>query len=153
MKSPLDQPDPQPDPRLETAPDTEHGKKFGIHGHPVIAQGNRSYNQWNDDPSLSDENLSSDGRPANIPQKGLAQTITFGVLASMAVGAADKDPAATTDSGLAITYTSSNLAVATIVANKIHAVAAGTTNITASQAGNLDYNAATPVVQPQTITP
>lgn len=151
MKNPLDQQVTQPDPRLETSPDTTDGKKYGG-PKVVIAQGNRSYNQWNDDPSVEDENKASDALPMTIPKKGLAQVITFGALSAMVVGDADKTPGATSNSGLAITYTSANAAIATIVAGKIHAVGAGTVNITASQAGDDDYNAATPVVQPITIT-
>lgn len=151
MKSKLDQPVTNPDGRLETAPDTTDGKKFGG-PKVVIAQGNRSDNQWNDDPSVEDENKGSETLPLNIPHKGLAQTITFGALTGMVVGDADKTPGASTTSGLTITYTSSDVTKATIVAGKIHAVAAGTVNITASQAGNADYNAATPVVQPIVIS-
>jgi sugar lactone lactonase YvrE len=59
------------------------------------------------------------------------------------------DPAftlnATATSGLTVSYTSSNLAVATISGNKVTLVGEGTTTITASQSGNASYNAATPV--------
>jgi len=80
------------------------------------------------------------------------QSITFPALASLAVGAADRAPGATASSGLTVTYVSSNTSVATIVAGKIHAVAAGTSNITASQAGNGSYAAAPSVVRSITIT-
>src|SRR5208337_215697 len=55
-------------------------------------------------------------------------------------------------SGLAVTYTSSNPAVATVAGNTITIVGAGTTNITASQAGNANYSAAPNVVQALTVT-
>lgn len=77
----------------------------------------------------------------------IAQTITFGSLANQTVGASDFDPGATASSGLAVTYTSSNPAVATIVGGLIHVVGVGTTIITASQAGNASYLAATDVNQ------
>jgi len=54
---------------------------------------------------------------------------------------------ATATSGLPITYSSSNTNVATIVSNKVHIVGAGFATITANQAGNADYNAATAVTQ------
>ncbi len=60
-------------------------------------------------------------------------------------GDADFDAGATINSSLAITYTSSNPSVATIVNGKIHITGAGTTTITASQNGNPPYTAATPV--------
>jgi trimeric autotransporter adhesin len=84
------------------------------------------------------------------------QTITMGPLTST-VGAADFTPGSVSStgavsSGLALTYTSSNSAVATIVAGKIHIVGAGTANITANQAGNQHYLAASPVTVLLTVT-
>ncbi|MFZ4771191.1 MAG: beta strand repeat-containing protein, partial [Ferruginibacter sp.] len=59
---------------------------------------------------------------------------------------------ANSSAGLAITYTSSNVAVATISGNTVTIVGAGTTTITANQAGNDNYNAATQVTQTLTVT-
>jgi hypothetical protein len=59
----------------------------------------------------------------------------------------DFDPGATSSAGLAVSYASSNTAVATIVAGKFHILASGTTIITASQPGNTNYNAAAEVSQ------
>ncbi|MEI6881234.1 MAG: YDG domain-containing protein, partial [Bacteroidota bacterium] len=82
------------------------------------------------------------------------QTITFGALAAKTTASADFAPGATSPtSGVnAISYTSSNLSVATIVSNQIRIIGAGTTNITASQASSANYNAATDVVQSLTVT-
>lgn len=81
------------------------------------------------------------------------QTITFAKQpAPIYYGGINFSPGATASSGLPITYTSSNAAVATIVAGKVHIVGAGTTNITASQPGNASYAAATSVVQGYTIS-
>ncbi len=79
------------------------------------------------------------------------QTITFGALAAVA----NTDPpftlSATSSSGLPITFSSSNTSLATVSGNTVTlGGSAGTVTITASQAGNSDYNAATPV--PQTLT-
>lgn len=52
---------------------------------------------------------------------------------------------ATASSGLVISYTSSDPKVATISGNKVTFIGAGVTTITATQAGNGKYNAATPV--------
>lgn len=49
--------------------------------------------------------------------------------------------------GSPITYSISNLAVAAIVNNKIHIVAKGTSNITASAVGNGSYDPSTNVQQ------
>jgi len=51
-----------------------------------------------------------------------------------------------------VTYVSSNTSVATIVGGLIHVVGAGSTDITASQTGDTNYNAALDVVQPLTVT-
>ena len=69
------------------------------------------------------------------------QTITFDPIAAKTYGNADFSPAAAS-SGLAISYSSSNTAVATIVAGKVHIVGVGTSDITASQPGNATYNPA-----------
>ena len=84
-----------------------------------------------------------------------AQTITFGALpTSKKVGDADFDPIATSEtSGTnAITYSSSNTAVATIVSGNIHLVGAGTCTIYADQAASTNYNAASQVNQSLTVT-
>lgn len=80
------------------------------------------------------------------------QTITFNALPSKTIGAADFNPGATASSGLAVSYASSNTAVATIVSGLIHIVGAGTSTIMASQVGDSNYNAATSVSQTLTVT-
>jgi hypothetical protein len=80
------------------------------------------------------------------------QTITFGTLPSKVVGNPTFTLGATTSSGLTVTYTSSNPAVATVSGNVVTIVGAGSTIITASQAGNTNYNAATSVTQTQVVT-
>ncbi len=79
------------------------------------------------------------------------QTITFGALSQVTVGTAPFSLTATASSGLAVTYVSNNPAVATVSGSTITIVGAGTANITASQAGNGNYNAAADVMQPQTV--
>ena len=82
----------------------------------------------------------------------LSQTITFAAIPSKAANAADFNPGAIATSGLAVTYSSSNTAVATIVNNNVHIVGYGSSIITASQAGNTTYNPATNVTQTLTVT-
>jgi alpha-tubulin suppressor-like RCC1 family protein len=82
----------------------------------------------------------------------LPQTITFANPASRTWIEADFDPSATTTSSLAVAYVSSDTAVATIVSGLIHPVRAGTVTITASQAGNGTYAAATDVPRTLTLT-
>ncbi|RWY45984.1 cadherin-like beta sandwich domain-containing protein, partial [Mucilaginibacter gilvus] len=80
-----------------------------------------------------------------------AQTITFGTITAKTYGTADFVTGATINSPLPITYASDNTAVATIVSNQVHIVGQGTANITASQAGTTNYNAAANVVQNFTV--
>ncbi len=84
---------------------------------------------------------------------GTAQTITFNALPTNKLpGSADFSPGATASSGLTVTYTSSNLSVATITAvNLIHIVGFGSANITAIQPGNVSYSPAAPVTKPLTV--
>lgn len=81
-------------------------------------------------------------------------TITFNPIPAKTYGDADFDPGATSNNnGVPVTYESDNLSVATIVNGQIHITGAGTTNITALQAGDNNYDAARPIVQPLTIKP
>ena len=78
----------------------------------------------------------------------VTQTISFGALAGKTYGDADFNPGvSSSNTTIPVTLTSSNTAVATIVANMIHIVGAGTTVITAAQAGDQMYVAATSVAQ------
>jgi autotransporter-associated beta strand protein len=76
-----------------------------------------------------------------------SQTITFNALPAKTVGDADFNPGATASSGLLVSYISSNTAVATIVNGNIHIVGVGSTTITASQAGDATFVAASSVAQ------
>lgn len=80
-----------------------------------------------------------------------AQTISGLSNITKIMGDADFNLAATASSGLSVTYASSNTSVATISGSTVHIVGAGTTTITASQAGNGSYSAATPVTATLTV--
>jgi hypothetical protein len=77
------------------------------------------------------------------------QTISFGPITARNYGAADFSTGVTsTNTTIPVTYTSSNTNVATVNGSgTIHITGAGTTNITAKQAGNDGYFPATDVQQ------
>ncbi len=78
--------------------------------------------------------------------------ITFANLADKLSTDADYTVTATSTSSVSpITYTSSNTAVATISGNTVHITGAGSTDITASQAANADFNAAVSVTRTQVV--
>jgi hypothetical protein len=77
----------------------------------------------------------------------LPQTISFAALPFKTLDSKSFKLGATTSSGLAVSYTSTNTAVATIVGNVVTIVGAGTTQIVASQAGDVTYKAAVEVTQ------
>ncbi|MEO6520032.1 MAG: cellulose binding domain-containing protein [Mucilaginibacter sp.] len=83
-------------------------------------------------------------------QKKGNQTITFSAIPQKEMGDVDFDASATASSGLPVSYSSSNSAVATIVNNNVHLVGTGTATITASQVGNNNY-AIAPIAS-QTLT-
>jgi len=83
----------------------------------------------------------------NVTINKQPQTIIFGTLSTKTYGDATFDLTATSSSGLAVTYISSNPSVATISGSTVTIVGAGSTDITASQSGNSNYSAATAVVQ------
>jgi len=92
-----------------------------------------------------------DGSGAGVVAK-LEQTITFNALADKTTDDVPFQLTATSDSGLAVSYTSSNLAVATISGDMLTIVGEGSTTITASQAGDATYRPATDVDQIQLVT-
>ncbi len=80
------------------------------------------------------------------------QTITFDALASKTYGDDTFDLAATSTSGLAVSYSSDNTAVARISGTTVIIVGAGTANITAAQAGDATNLAAANVTQQLTVS-
>lgn len=80
-----------------------------------------------------------------------SQTITFGTLSNVTLGVAPFPINATASSGLAVTFASTTPSVCTVSGNTVTIVAAGPCSITASQAGNANYAAATPVTQSFTV--
>jgi len=79
------------------------------------------------------------------------QTITFPAIVDKAVGDLDFDAGGSTDSGLAITYASSDTNVATVNGSKISLTGQGSVTITASQAGDATYLPASDVSQVLTV--
>jgi ELWxxDGT repeat protein len=86
-----------------------------------------------------------------IANNRAAQTITFAAPATKTFGDAPFLLIASSTSANPIIYSSSNVAVATISGGEATIVGAGTTTITASQAANADFNAASPVSQVLTV--
>lgn len=82
-----------------------------------------------------------------------AQNISFGSLPAQLAGGAALTLTATASSGLTVTYASSNLTVATVSGNTVTPLRPGTTTITAAQAGNGNYLAASTVPQLLTVQP
>lgn len=84
--------------------------------------------------------------PVTVNGKFL-QTIAFAPLADRTYGDADFTLSATAASGLPVNYTVSDPAVATVVNGTVHILAAGFTDLTASQPGNANYAPAADVTQ------
>jgi len=79
--------------------------------------------------------LSFEAQPVTL----LAQTITFNPLSPKQEGDPPFTLSATAGSGLSLTYSSSNLSVATVSGNTCTLVSAGTSDITARQEGNATF--------------
>ena len=101
--------------------------------------------------SLTATNYSFTPANGTITVNKANQTITFGALAGKTVGDANYSLTGSASSGLTVTYVSSNTGAATVAGSTVTIVAAGSTTITASQAGNDNYNAATSVDQGLTV--
>ncbi len=76
-----------------------------------------------------------------------SQTITFAAFETIHYGDAPMSIDATTDSGLPLTFTSTNTTVASIENGKVVINGIGTADITASQAGDGDFEAAASVTR------
>jgi hypothetical protein len=81
------------------------------------------------------------------------QTITFDTPSAMTLGGSTQTVAPTTTSSLTVTLTSTTTGVCTVAGFVITAVETGTCSISASQAGNANYEAATDVIRTFAITP
>ena len=79
------------------------------------------------------------------------QAITFGPLSDKTYGDAAFPLTATASSGLPVSYSSSDIHVATVSGNTVTLVGVGTVTLTASQSGNGTYAPATPVSQSLTV--
>ncbi|MEI8048228.1 MAG: LamG-like jellyroll fold domain-containing protein [Bacteroidota bacterium] len=94
-------------------------------------------------------NVTSTGAVLTVSQAD--QAITFNAFGTVSYGDNDITPDATASSNLSVSFASSNTSVATIVDNALHIVGVGTSTITASQAGDDNYNAATNATQLLTV--
>ncbi|HET7456053.1 MAG TPA: MBG domain-containing protein [Gemmatimonadaceae bacterium] len=81
------------------------------------------------------------------------QTITFGALAAKTFGDAAFTVSATSSSGLTVTFAVGASDQCTIAGSTVHLTGAGSCTVTASQAGNGNYSAATPVSRTFSISP
>lgn len=98
---------------------------------------------------------SGTSEPANLTFNiaKATQTITFGALSSKRISDGTLSLSATASSGLTVTFASSNEDVATVAGTNVTLVGVGTTTITASQSGNSNYEAATPVARELVVLP
>lgn len=81
-----------------------------------------------------------------------AQTITFNTIAARTLNAGTLTLAPTASSGLAVTLTPTNTAICTVSGFVVTFLTSGTCSLTASQAGDGNYLAATSVIQTVTIS-
>jgi ELWxxDGT repeat protein len=95
--------------------------------------------------------FAADDVPQTLTVSKVTQSINFGALDAKTFGDGTFDLNATASSNLAITFTSSNTAVATVVGKTVTIVGAGSTIIKADQVGDSKYHAATAVEQTLTV--
>ncbi len=81
-----------------------------------------------------------------------SQSITFAALSNQAIGSAPFTVSAIASSGLAVSFNSQTTPVCTVSGTTLTLVALGTCTIQATQAGNANYAAATPVSQSFQVT-
>ncbi len=93
---------------------------------------------------VAETEVSSEHHPVTVTA-GPAQTITFTSPGTQTIGTATSALVATSTSGLAITFASTTPSVCTVSGTALTLVAAGSCTVTADQAGNSVYSAATTV--------
>ena len=97
--------------------------------------------------------IPSVGVAVTVTQAGPAvQTISFGPLSNMALGSAPFTVSATASSGLAVSFASTTPSVCTLSGATVTLIGVGTCTIEATQAGDANYAAATPVDQSFQVT-
>ena len=103
-------------------------------------------------PPGRQRNLSSTSNTVSVSITAAAQTITFSSLAGKSYGTAPFTVSATASSGLPVSFASTTSMVCTVAGATVTLVAVGTCTIQATQAGDSNYAAATPVSQHFTVT-
>jgi hypothetical protein len=103
--------------------------------------------------TFSADNYDISYLPGSLTVNKSGQAITFGPLADPTYGDAPFELTATANSGLAVSYASSDPTVASVAGNTVTIHKAGGTTLTASQAGDDNHHAATPVEQTLTVKP
>jgi uncharacterized repeat protein (TIGR01451 family) len=98
-------------------------------------------------------NGASTSNSITIQVNQATQTIAFNQPPAHTYGDTPFTPAATASSGLAVSFTSNSTAVCTAAGSTVTIVGAGSCSLTANQAGNSNYLAATTVTQTFTVNP
>ena len=94
------------------------------------------------------------GEQITVTQDGSApQTITFWAIANHPLGTAPFTISAPASSGLQVSFASQTTSVCTVLGSQVTLVSVGTCTIQATQGGNTNYAAATPVNQSFEVTP
>ncbi|MBI3209405.1 MAG: Ig-like domain repeat protein, partial [Candidatus Solibacter usitatus] len=128
-----------------TVTTTPNGLSYTLTGAPQINAGSYAVSA-----TITNPNYTSTPANGTLLIAKADQTIAFGALANKSYG----DPAfavnAVATSGLAVSFSASG--VCTVAGNVVTVTALGNCTITASQAGNANYNAAAPVPQTFAVT-
>jgi hypothetical protein len=101
--------------------------------------------------AFNDFGFSTESNTESITINKVDQTITFNALPAKTFGDVSFALSATSTSGLPVSFGSSDATIASISGNTVTILKAGAVNITASQAGDASFNAATNIVQSLTI--
>jgi CSLREA domain-containing protein len=117
-----------------------------ITGTPTVASAAANYIV-----TVTDANSATATASFSLTVSGGAQTITFGALSGETYGASPITLSATASSGLAVSYAVTG--PATVSGSTLTITGTGLVTVTASQAGNSNYAAATPVPQSFTVVP
>ncbi|HXA01782.1 MAG TPA: MBG domain-containing protein [Cytophagaceae bacterium] len=136
---------------LVADPGSSNIKKYSSTGTFLTSFGNRGYDQGSFinpqsiNKALNNKILIADPNKTNVQlfdRIKSNQTITFNTLTTKTYGASAFTLGGSSDSGLPLTYTSSDPTIASVSGNSVTILKVGTVTITASQPGNYMYNPA-----------
>jgi uncharacterized protein (TIGR03437 family) len=126
------------------------GPTSGTNGGSItvaVTLGNLTANAYKGNIGISASGATTQNVAVTLTVSAPAPVISFGPIPNQVLGVAPFSISAAASSGLTVVFVSTTPSVCTVSGNIVTLVAVGTCSVTASQPGNSEFAAATPVTQ------